>query len=120
MSFASAIAAAQKAARNATGGLVTYARGVETVTLTAGRGRSEFETERKGILIKLEARDFLIATAELILAGAVTLPARGDTISETVGDTTYTYEVLELNGEPAWRFADEYRQQLRVHTKRTG
>ena len=122
MSFAAAIAAAQQTAREATGGEITYARGTLTVTLTAGRGISTFEVQQGDILVRVEARDFLIAQEDLKLVGIVeTLPARGDKITETTADgTTFTYEVLEIGSEPVWRYADEYRQQIRVHTKLIG
>lgn len=122
MSFLAAVAAAQKVARAATSpGDIAYIRGAEEATLTAGRGRTTFENlNASGVLIRIESRDFLIATDELILAGEITLPVRGDKIRETdEAGNTCEYEILELNGEPAWRYSDGYRLQLRVHTKLT-
>lgn len=121
MSFRSAIAAAQKVARAATGSTFTYARGDDSVTLTAGRGRTTFNVDNgQGVMVTVESHDFLIATADLKIADVAALPERGDQITETVDETTYTYEILELNGEPAWRYSDEFRQQLRVHAKLIG
>lgn len=124
MSFASAIAVAQKAARAATnsnGSTYAYTRGAISAPVSPGRGRSTFNVDSgQGVFITVEAHDFLIATADLKLANVLTLPQRGDKIVETLGSATYTYEILELNGEPAWRYADEYRQQLRIHAKLIG
>lgn len=121
MSFAAAIAAAQRVARQATSeGEITYTRAGDEVALSAGRGQSRFDELQGDVLVRVESRDFLIATAELKLAGEVTLPTRGDTITETdAAGTTYTYEVLEFGNEPCWRYADDYRLQIRVHTKLT-
>lgn len=119
MSFLAAVAAAQKTARQLTSnGEIIYARGAVSVDLTAGRGRSSFDVLQGDVLVHLESRDFLIEAAELVLDGALTLPVRGDRITETdeLG-ATLTYEVLEPGGEPPWRYSDEYRLQFRVHTK---
>lgn len=119
MSFLDAVAAAQQVARTVSGGEVTYARGNLTVTLTAGRGRSSFDVVQGDVLTRIESRDFLVAAADLQLAGVVqTLPERGDTITETDADgTELKYELLERQGEPVWRYSDEYRLQIRIHTK---
>jgi len=125
MSFAAAIAAAQRVGRAATkprDSTFVYRRGDDTVEINPGKGRSTFNVDSgQGVYVTVQAHDFLIETAELVLADEVTLPQRSDTILETT-DTgaTYTYEILELNGEPAWRYSDEYRQQLRVHAKLIG
>ena len=66
---------------------------------------------------KIESRDFLILTADLVLAGAATLPQRGDRIKETSGDKVYVYEVLAPGKEPHYRFSDPYRKTLRIHSK---
>ena len=60
---------------------VTYRRGADSVSVGATIGRTTFEiTSDEGARIETESRDFLISTATLILAGAETLPANGDTI----------------------------------------
>ena len=94
---------------------------IRSVTLNATPSNTSFETQRGDEeVVSLESRDFLITTADLILASVAALPERGDWIEETVGATTYKYEVLFLNGEPQYRFADPYRKQLRIHTKHIG
>lgn len=42
-----------------------------------------------------------------------TLPAPGDQITDAAGDV---WEVVERPGEPVWWYADEYHQDIRVHT----
>ena len=98
--------------------LVTYHRGADSVAVKATIGRTVFEVDDgTGILEKIEARDFLILAADLVLASQVTLPQRGDRIKETAGDKVYVYEVLAPGKEPHYRFSDLYRKTLRIHTK---
>lgn len=97
---------------------VKYKRGVDSVDVAASIGRTEFEIDDGfGVLQKFESRDFLILAAELVLSGASVLPERGDRIEETVGTTTWVYEVMAPGKEPAWRYSDPYRKTLRIHTK---
>ena len=54
----------------------------------------------------------------------MTLPKAGDRIKEASGEgrgsTSYIYEVLAPETEPAYRFSDPYRRTLRIHTKQVG
>ena len=100
---------------------VTYQRGVDSATLLATIGRTVFELQdAKGFIQKTESRDYLITTSDLVLDDQAVLPQRGDKIIETVGDQTFTYEVLAPGKEPVWRYSDPYRTQLRIHTKHIG
>ena len=97
---------------------VTYQRGANTVVLSASVGRTIFEVDTGlGVVERTESRDFLVLTADLVLAGSSTLPERGDRIRETQGTTTYVYEVMAPGKEPDWRYSDPYRKTLRIHTK---
>ena len=97
---------------------VTYCRGESSVELQATIGKWTFEIDDgMGVLEKIESRDFLILTAELVLAGEATLPQRGDRIKETSGDKVYVYEVLAPGKEDCWRYSDPYRNTLRIHSK---
>ena len=97
---------------------VTYRRGQSSVSLQATIGRTEFEiTGEFGVVEKAESRDFLIQAADLSLDGVATQPKRGDQIHETQGNTTFIYEVMAPGKEPHWRYSDQYRKVLRVHTK---
>jgi len=97
---------------------VSYARGSSTVEVQATIGRTEFEqADDFGIVHKIESRDYLIRTIDLVLDGQSTLPKQGDQIRETVGETTFVYEVLSPGDEPVFRYSDPYRKALRIHTK---
>lgn len=94
---------------------VVYRRGSATVTLAATVGRYEFDVDDgAGGAVRVEMRDYLIETADLILSGAATLPKDGDLIVEGDGAT---YEVVGPGGVPAWRYSDPFKNTLRIHTK---
>ncbi len=100
---------------------VTYQRGGDEVELSATIGRTVFEQDdHAGGLTRIESRDFLIRTIDLVLAGDVTLPQPGDRIIETDAIATYTYEVMAPGSEPPWRYSDVNRLTLRIHTKHVG
>ena len=97
--------------------LVTYTRGADSVQVYATKGRTKFEVEDGyGTRIETEVLDFLILAADLVLAGCLVEPQRGDRIAD-VG-STIVYEVMAPGGEQDWRYSDPYRQTLRIHTKR--
>jgi hypothetical protein len=104
---------------------VTYQRGGDSVELSATIGRTEFEqADEFGVIHEIESRDFLMRTADLVLAGAQTLPRTGDRIRETDlsagqagGTKTFVYEVLAPGNEPPFRYSDPFRRTLRIHTK---
>jgi len=97
---------------------VTYLRGGDSVDLAATIGRTEFEqVDEHGVIHRTESRDFLVLTADLVLAGVPTLPRAGDRIRETAGDQIFIYEVMAPGGEPPFRYSDPYRKTLRIHTK---
>jgi hypothetical protein len=97
---------------------VTYERGADSVVLQATPGKTEFEqTDAQGFRMVSEVRDWLIPATDLVLAGIVTLPERGDRIRETDGDTVHVYEVVPVGGAPPYRFTDPYRTLLRVHVR---
>ena len=99
-------------------GQVEYFRGDDSVTVNATVGRTEFEIDDgSGVLQRIEARDFLIAAGDLVLAGQAALPQRGDRIKESQNGTVYVYEVMAPGQEPHYRFSDPYRKLLRIHTK---
>ena len=99
---------------------VTYRRGGLAVDLTVTVGQSEREVEDgDGLLVTVQAHDFLILVADLVLDGQQVLPESGDLIRETTGGVTYVWEVLPPTpNEPCWRYSDPDRKALRVHTKK--
>jgi len=97
---------------------VVYQRGDDSVEVLATVGRTVFETaDAYGVVEHSESRDFLVAAADLVLDGTVTLPQRGDKILETQDGKTFVYEVMAPGREPHYRFSDAYRRTLRIHTK---
>jgi hypothetical protein len=101
---------------------VVYRRGTEEVTLQATIGRTllKLDDGYGGVRMEWTDRDFLIHAADLVLAGNLTLPERGDLIRETQGDKTFVYEVMAPGKEPAWRWSDVFRKVLRIHAKQVG
>ena len=115
---ARAIAAASQAAQRLAGVEVTYKRGALSVELCAVAGKTRYElADEEGLVAVYYARDYLIRADELVLDGELIQPQLGDTIDETQTDGTHTYKVIDLPGEPAWRWSDEQRVRARVHTK---
>lgn len=98
---------------------ITYTRGGDSVTLTATPGKSLLRVmdSSGNSVVEWTDADWLISAADLILAGSTTLPERGDIITRTKGGTVYTYEVRPVESEGAWRWSDENRTIMRVHTK---
>lgn len=97
---------------------VTYRRGANSVAVLATVGRTEFQVDNGyGLIERVESRDYLISTDDLVLNNVAALPERSDQIRETVGEQTFVYEVLAPGKEPVWRYSDPYRRTLRIHTK---
>jgi hypothetical protein len=101
---------------------VVYWRGAQqaAVQATVGRTLLKLDDGYGGVRMEWTDRDFLIHAADLVLGGTPALPERGDLIRETVGTTTFVYEVMAPGKEPAWRWSDVYRKVLRIHTKQVG
>jgi len=103
---------------------VVYQRGAPgvgaSVEVQATIGKTEFDVDNgAGVLLRVESRDYLILTADLVLDGEQTVPKQGDTIRESVGEVVMVYEVTgpAPGGAPHFRFSDPYRKTLRIHTK---
>jgi hypothetical protein len=102
---------------------VTYSRGSDSVSLSAGIGQTAFDAETShGTVETYHSRDFLVTAADLILDGDTVTPERGDQITDTDPETSEvaTYEVLCVGGKPQWRYSDPYQITLRIHTKKVG
>lgn len=97
---------------------VVYERGAEQVPVKATVGKMEFELDDgSGLVVRVQSRDYLIQSADLVLGGVPSLPVSGDRIRETQGATTFVYEVNAPGNEPHYRFSDPFRKLLRIHTK---
>jgi hypothetical protein len=101
---------------------VVYQRGSDEVELQATIGRTllKLDDGYGGVRMEWTDRDYLIQAADLVLAGAPTLPERGDRIRETQGTTVFVFEVMAPGGEPPWRWSDVFRKLLRIHAKQVG
>jgi hypothetical protein len=98
---------------------VTYTRGPEAIPdLAATKGRTQFElADASGVLTRVDSVDFIVTAADLILSGVVTLPQRGDTITDAAG---VVHAVYPFNGQDCWRWSDTAGYtSLRIHTKVT-
>ncbi len=97
---------------------MVYHRGGSSVEVSATIGQTTFEqADEFGGIQRLESRDYLIRTADLVLDAEIVLPAPGDRIHETSGASLFVYEVMAPGGEPPFRYSDPYRKALRIHTK---
>lgn len=97
---------------------VVYQRGASSVEVAATLGATTFEqADAFGIVQKIESRDFLIRTADLVLDEVQTLPKAGDRIRDVSGEQVFVYEVSAPGNEPPFRYSDPYRRALRIHTK---
>ena len=100
---------------------VFYQRGTKSLGLPATVGRTEFAyADDYGVVHRLESRDFLVRTEDLVLSGVSILPRAGDQIIESGTGKTFRYEVMSPGGEPPYRYSDPERLTLRIHTKLVG
>lgn len=97
---------------------VVYHRGASSVELSATIGQTTFEQDYEFAGIqRIQSRDFLVRTGDLVLDSAEVLPVAGDQIRETQGEQVFVYEVMAPGSEPPFRYSDPYRKALRIHTK---
>lgn len=95
-----------------------YVRGDQSVQVAATVGRTVFRVDKGyGVQERIEARDYLIGTTDLVIGGVPVLPKAGDQVRETEDRKVFVYEVLAPGNEPCWRYSDLYRETLRIHTK---
>jgi predicted aconitase len=100
---------------------VMYRRAADEVEVSATVGRTIFEqADDRGLVSRLESRDFLVRVEDLVLAGSPVLPKAGDQVREAQEGKTFIYEVMAPGGEPPFRYSDPYRRTLRIHTKHVG
>jgi len=99
---------------------VVYSRGGHQVSLSATRGRSEFEMDSgDGFPVRAESVDWLVRAQDLRLDGVTITPERHDRIRETL--TSGDVKVYEVMGpdetSPVCRKSDPWGMTLRIHTK---
>jgi hypothetical protein len=99
--------------------LVTYQRGADSVAVWATMGRKTFDVAAEyGALVQVDATDFIVAAADLVLGGGVVVPQPGDRVRVPQGDGVDVYEVMGPGPDQACcEPADPYRKAWRIHTK---
>jgi hypothetical protein len=96
---------------------VVYGRGSDSVTVQAGIGKTTFDVDDGyGGIERYESRDYLITAADLVLAGEVIQPQRGDRVT----DGSLVYEVMAPGKEDVCRPSDAYGLTWRIHSKKVG
>lgn len=77
-------------------------------------GKSAHDVVSDGQLLeRVQSRDYLIEVSKLKLNSVNVLPEKGDRIAE--GGKTYA--VLSMGLEALWKYTDQTRLIIRVHTK---
>lgn len=90
---------------------IVYQRGTQTVSLTAMVSDSQVEVVTSFGATGYETRDYLVQPSLLVIGSAI-LPAEGDRIIE--GGKTFV--VTKPGGVREWRYEDENRLLMRIHT----
>jgi hypothetical protein len=95
--------------------LVIYERADGPVTnVPATKGKTDYEVgdaSYSGATLRAHVIDFLISAEVLGFD-----PQAGDVIVED----DRRFEVMDFEGQGAWRWSDPYRTTYRIHTKDTG
>lgn len=94
---------------------VTYRRGADTFEIQASAARSTFEqTDEQGVVLReLATKDWIVSAADMLIDAVAIEPRSGDRITDAGG---ITYQVTSVGGEPPWRWSDEFRNMMRIHT----
>jgi hypothetical protein len=86
------------------------------IALYGTRGRTDADQLQLGeLVVGAVIDDWILRAEDFIIAGSFVPPVARDTITEIA--TNKVWEVLELPGEPVWRYSDQYRNAVRVHVK---
>jgi hypothetical protein len=101
---------------------MVYVRGEERITISVTRGRSSREVlEEDVIRLDTEAQEMILRAEDLVLGGSPTTPTTGDRIEDDHDGTLHIYEVRPPSqSEPAWRWTDAHKLDLRVFVKHIG
>jgi len=92
---------------------ITYARGANsTAAFSAIVSSSVFETSTEFGIKRVETRDYSFKPSRLVISSTLTLPQRGDKVTEG----SRVYLVTEPSGQPCYTYDDENRAMIRVHT----
>lgn len=99
---------------------VTYCRGASSVTITATKGKTDTNVVNgDGVEVRGQIDDWIIKPSDLVIDGVTVFPQQGDRIRDTIGSQTVIYEVSKGPDGAAWRYTDNFRVAMRLHTVRT-
>lgn len=117
--IAGAIAGLLQAVSSAAGVAVSYRRGNLTpAVLTAIPSRRPYEVvHMDGTVSQAQARDYILASAILVIEGQQVEPAPGDKIDETINGDLTTFEVMAVGAEKCFDYSDAAKTMIRIHTK---
>lgn len=94
---------------------VTYLRRKQSVSLVAIPARTPVRVDPQGqSRIESRMRDWLIVPGDLVIDEAEVLPIQGDTITD---DSGFVWRVVDIDGEPCWRYTNSAKVQIRVHSQ---
>ena len=98
---------------------VTYTRVTGgTLALTVIPGQTVYTSQETPGRVEISARDYQVVVADLMTAGVETPPKIGDRITETINGAAKTFELQTPdNGDPAWRYASQWRVLYRGRFK---
>jgi hypothetical protein len=98
--------------------IVIYAQDGSTYSVTATKAETRFETDTgDGVLLSGRQVDWLIDAADLVTGfGVSAQPEAGDRIQAGTGAAAKQYTVVQLGGEPVWRWHDRQNKTYRIHT----
>lgn len=99
----------------AMGVAIKYRRDAGDCELTAVPGRRASEDiGADGAAITSTDHDWIVDPALLVIDGEAIEPRAGDLIVTTSDDKTFV--VVYADGEHCWRYTDQFRQRIRIHT----
>lgn len=97
---------------------VTYVRGGSSLEILATIGKTEYVTDSEHVVAEsFESRDFIVSAADLVIGDADVTPEVGDQVQEIAGSNRFIYEVVPMGPNPCWRYSDDFRKAVRIHTK---
>lgn len=99
----------------------TYRRGSDAVSIRALEGKTDRTMQGQyGALVVDRVKDWVVRADMLVLDGKQIEPEPGDDVEVEEGDTTWRYEVMELETGQCWRFSGPGRDRYRIHTRFIG
>ena len=96
---------------------VTFTQGGESASITAAVGSRTHEVDSEFGLLTIDTRDYICKAEDLVISGSTVKPQMGDTITETIGDDDYVFEVVNTGNDACYEQADPSKKYLRIRTQ---